>query len=110
QNLVFGEEQNIAHQAADGFRGRQVIDSVLRTLFQEKKSRDRSAAVLSRFGQFSSERCAKRRVRSNSRVRSHSEDTAGAGIRTNVRNFVAKQSNARRRQPGQGGFARAGYS
>src|ERR1700682_5084620 len=46
QTLVFGEEQNITHQAPDGFRGRQLIDAVLQTLLQKKQSRDRSGAVL----------------------------------------------------------------
>src|SRR6202043_2646485 len=52
QTLVFGEEQDIAHQASNGFRGRQLIDAVLRTLLQKKQSRDRSGAVLTGPGQF----------------------------------------------------------
>src|SRR6202023_1333639 len=46
QTLVFGEEQNIAHQAPDGFRGRPLIDAVLRTLLQKKQSPERSGAAL----------------------------------------------------------------
>src|SRR3981189_524961 len=62
QALVFGEEQNIAHQASDGFRGRQLIDAVLMALLQKKQSRDWRGAVLTRPGQLSGERGAKCRV------------------------------------------------
>src|SRR5260370_36986721 len=43
QILVFGEEQNISHQATHGVRGRQLIDAVLRPLLQKKQSGDRGA-------------------------------------------------------------------
>src|SRR5271154_1835755 len=56
QSLVFGEEQNIAHEAANGLRGRQFINAVLRTLLQEKKRGDGSRAVLASLSQFSGER------------------------------------------------------
>ena len=36
QAVVFGEKQNIAHQAADGLRGGQLIDAVFRALLQKK--------------------------------------------------------------------------
>src|SRR6266853_1137560 len=77
QTLVFGEEQNIAHQAPDGFRGRQLIDAVLGTLLQKKQSRDRGGAVLTGPGQLSGERCAECRV------------TVGVGAQ--VGNFVGSR-------------------
>ena len=36
QDPVFGEEQNITHEAAHRFRRRQLLDAVLRPLLQEK--------------------------------------------------------------------------
>src|SRR6266436_6818850 len=96
QTLVFGEEQNIAHQASDGFRGRQLIDAVLRTLLQKKQSRDRGGAVLTGPGQLSGERGAECRV------------TLGVGAQ--VGNFVGKQGDVRWRQPRHRGFARARYA
>src|SRR6266478_4381824 len=96
QTLVFGEEQNIAHQASDGFRGRQFIDAVLRTLLQKKQSRDRGGAVLTGPGQLSGERGAECRV------------TLGVGAQ--VGNFIGKQGDVRWRQPRHGGFARARYA
>src|SRR5271169_4601697 len=36
QGLVFGEEQNVAHEAAHGFRGRQLIHAVHWALLQEE--------------------------------------------------------------------------
>src|SRR4030088_3052163 len=60
QTLVFGEEHNIAHQATDGFRGRQLIDAVLRALLQKKQSRDRRSAVLTGAREPSSENAADR--------------------------------------------------
>src|SRR5258708_38724667 len=62
QTVVFGEEQNIAHQASDGFRGRQLIDAVLRTLVQKKQSRDWGGAGLTGPGQLSRKRGAEWRV------------------------------------------------
>src|SRR6267143_3015856 len=96
QTLVFREEQNIAHQASDGFRGRQLIDAVLRTLLQKKQSRDRGGAVLTGPGQLSGERGAECRV------------TLGVGAQ--VGNFVGKQGDVRWRQPRHRGFARARYA
>src|SRR6267143_1277695 len=96
QTLVFREEQNIAHQASDGFRGRQLIDAVLRTLLQKKQSRDRGGAVLTGPGQLSGERGAECRV------------TLGVGAQ--VGNFIGKQGDVRWRQPRHRGFARARYA
>src|ERR1035441_8897712 len=62
QTPVFGEEQNIAHEPADGFCGRQLIDTVLRTLLQKKQSGDRSRAVLTGLGELSGKRSAEGRV------------------------------------------------
>src|SRR4030088_3229151 len=62
QTLIFGEEQNIAQRGPDGFRGRQLIDAVLRTLLQKKQSRDRRGAVLTNPGQLAGERSAECRV------------------------------------------------
>ena len=97
QAVVLGEEENIAHQAADGVRGRQLIDAVLRTLLQEKQNGDGGCAVFAGLGQFPGERSAVRRV------------TVGAA-RAQVGNLIGEQSDVRWRQPRNGGFAGARYA
>src|SRR5271166_2670173 len=96
QTLIFGKEQNIAHQAADGIGGGNLIDTVLRALLQKEKSGDWSRAVLARLGQLSGKRSAEGRV--------------PAGAWTHVGNFVGQQGDVRRRQARHRGFACAGYT
>src|SRR6202521_1535522 len=96
QPSIFGEEQNIAHQASNGFRGRQLMDAVLRALFQKKQSRDRRSAVLAGSGQLSGKRGAECRVT--------------LGVRAEVGNFGGKQGDVRWRQPRHRGFASTGYA
>src|ERR1019366_5976935 len=106
QALILGEEEDIAHEPADGIRGRQFIDPVLRTLLQKKQSRNRGGAVLTGLGQFSGERRAERMVPA----------VAQAGVartyvvRAYVGNFVGKQGDVRWRQTRHRGFARARYA
>src|SRR5580700_2011413 len=96
QALIFSEEQNVAHQPAESFRRRQLINAVLRTFLQKKQRSHRGAAVLAGPRQFSGKGSAESRV------------SGGGGPQ--IRNFIREQSDAGWRQPGHGGLARARYA
>jgi hypothetical protein len=46
QNGIARKEQDVPHQTAHGFCGRNLVDAIFGTLLQEKQARDWGAAVL----------------------------------------------------------------